>query len=100
MPVRSAGRSQGKIWTTGAQDLATGAMTLEAPKSSPAPSSPALAGTIEGQVFTADPPIHKPVRKALVVKLGPKQVVAMEPGARGTVDGTLGSLPLNVRSAR
>lgn len=72
---------------------------LFGPAFSPDPNSPAvpgsgLANVIANQVFTANAPIHKPLRKTLVSRLGPKQVVAMEPVARAAVVGLLDDLDI------
>ena len=60
----------------------------------------ALAGVIANQVFTANPPLHKPLRKALVARLGPKQTAEMEPCARAVVreilDGLDPAAPIDV----
>lgn len=54
-----------------------------------------LARVIKNQVFTANDPIHKPVRKALVSRLGPKQTKAMKPIAQKVVDRILSEIDIN-----
>jgi len=55
----------------------------------PAVPGSGIAGVISNQAFTANAPIHKPVRKAIVSQLGPKQVKAMEPVAHASVAALL-----------
>lgn len=56
-----------------------------------------LAWVISNQVFTANPPIHKPVRKAFAGHLGPKQVREMEPLAREVVADILDAVQAAVQ---
>ncbi|MBB3358266.1 MULTISPECIES: cytochrome P450 [unclassified Novosphingobium] len=51
-----------------------------------------VARVVANQVFTANPPIHRPVRKALVSRLGPREVSAMRPVAEETVQQILDDL--------
>lgn len=44
-----------------------------------------LARVLSNQVFFANPPIHKQIRKILVSHFGPKQVAQMEPIARSVI---------------
>jgi cytochrome P450 len=53
-----------------------------------------LARVIMNQVFTANDPIHKPTRKALVSRLGPKQTRAMKPIAQKVVDRILDAIDI------
>jgi cytochrome P450 len=68
---------------------------FEGAAQSPPPPGAALAAVIANQVFTANPPIHRPVRKSLVAQLGPKQTSAMEPLARDVVRAILDTLSPN-----
>lgn len=45
----------------------------------------AVARVISNQVFTANPPIHGPIRRMLLDQIGPRQTAQMEDLARATV---------------
>lgn len=56
-----------------------------------------LADVIANQIFTTNPPIHRPLRKAFVSRLGPKQVKAMEATAREVAKSILDEADLSDR---
>ena len=58
----------------------------------PAPGA-AFAAVIANQAFTANPPIHGPLRRILLDHLGPRATTRMEPLARETVLGIVRELP-------
>ena len=49
----------------------------------------AVARVISNQVFTANPPIHGPIRRMLLDQIGPRQTAQMEDLARATVQRIL-----------
>ena len=59
------------------------------------PQGAAFAGVIANQAFTANPPIHAPLRRILLDQLGPRPVTGMEPLARATALGVLAELPFD-----
>lgn len=65
---------------------------LEAVARGEVPLGAGIAEVISNQVFTANPPIHGPIRKILVARLGPKQAAAMEGVARAVVTDLLSAL--------
>lgn len=50
-----------------------------------------IADVISNQVFTANPPIHGPVRRVLQAQLSPRQIALMEAPARAVIEGILAS---------
>lgn len=62
----------------------------------PAPPPGAeIARVVANQVFTANAPLHRPLRKAFVARLGPRQVAEMEPTARAAARHVLDHLDLS-----
>lgn len=59
------------------------------PDGAPVPPGGGIGGVISNQVFTANPPIHGPVRMTLWRQLNPKKVAEMEDTARLVVRGIL-----------
>jgi len=51
-----------------------------------------IARVVSNQVFTANAPLHRPLRKAMVARLGPRQVAEMEPMARAAARHLLDDL--------
>lgn len=62
------------------------------PPAAPLPPGGGIGGVISHQVFTANPPIHMPVRLTLLRQLSSKQVALLEPVARQVVQGLLDAL--------
>jgi len=54
--------------------------------------SQALAAVISNQVFTANPPIHGPIRKLLLNQLGARPTRTLEPAARDTMQAIVAGL--------
>ena len=54
--------------------------------------SQALAAVISNQVFTANSPIHSPIRKLLFNQLGPRPTRILEPAARDTMQAIAADL--------
>ena len=62
------------------------------PPGAPLPPGGGIGGVISHQVFTANPPIHMPVRLTLLRQLSPRQAALLEPVARNVVQGLLDSI--------
>lgn len=65
----------------------------DAPQDASPPLGAAIAEVISNQVFTANPPIHGPLRRLLQGQLGPKQAAAMEEVAGALLRDILCTLP-------
>ncbi|KDA04104.1 cytochrome P450 [Hyphomonas oceanitis] len=59
------------------------------PDDAPLPPGGSIGGVISNQVFTANPPVHGPVRMTLWRQLNPKKAAEMEDTARLVVRGIL-----------
>lgn len=62
------------------------------PPGAPLPPGGGIGGVISHQVFTANPPVHMPVRLTLLRQLSPKQAALLEPVARQVVQGLLDAI--------
>lgn len=56
------------------------------------PPGGGIGGVISHQVFTANPPVHMPVRLTLLRQLSPKQAALLEPVARNVVQSLLDAI--------
>lgn len=57
----------------------------------PLPPGGGIGQVISHQVFTANPPVHMPVRMTLLRQLNPKQAAQLEPVAREVIRNLLGA---------
>lgn len=62
------------------------------PPGAPLPPGGNIGQVISHQVFTANPPVHMPVRMTLLRQFSPKQTAQMEPVARQVVQGLLDTI--------
>lgn len=62
------------------------------PADAPLPPGAGIGNVISHQVFTANPPIHMPVRMTLLRQLNPKQATLLEPVARQVVQDLLDAM--------
>lgn len=62
----------------------------------PVPGS-AMADVIANQIFAVNPPLHKPLRRTITARFGPKQVKAMEDLARSVAASILDRIDLSAQ---